>query len=53
VLISFSREEDLRGNQNKILDIKYSLSPHPAFVKDVKAANKRQKDSNEQITKIR
>jgi hypothetical protein len=37
----------------QILDIKYSLSPHPEFVKGVKAANKRQKDSNEQITQIR
>ena len=53
VLISFNREEDMRGNQNKILDIKYSLSPHPEFVKDVKAANKRQKDSNEKITQTR
>jgi hypothetical protein len=53
VLISFNREEDMRGNQNKILDIKYSLSPHPDFVKDVKAANKRQKDFNEQITQTR
>jgi hypothetical protein len=43
----------MRGNQNKILDIKYSLSPHPDFVKDVKAANKRQKDSNEQIIQTR
>jgi hypothetical protein len=49
VLITFNRQEDLRGERNKILDIKYSLSPHPEFVKDVKAANKRQKDSKETI----
>jgi len=51
ILLSFNREEEARGDRNKILDIKYSLSPHPEFVKDVKAANKRQKDSKEQITK--
>lgn len=53
VLVSYGREEDTRGERNKILDIKYSLAPHPEFVKDVKAANKRQKDSKEQIIKIR
>ena len=53
VLVSYGREEDSRGERNKILDIKYSLSPHPEFVKDVKAANKRQKDSKEQIIRIR
>ncbi|MDZ4150610.1 MAG: replication protein, partial [Methylicorpusculum sp.] len=53
VLLSFERVEDVRGDRNKIIDIKYSLSPSPEFVKDVKAANKRQKDSQEQITNIR
>lgn len=47
VLMSFSREEDLRGPRNKIIDIKYSLVPHPDFIKDVKAANKRQRDAKE------
>ncbi|POZ50460.1 replication protein [Methylovulum psychrotolerans] len=46
-LTAFSKLEDIRGEKNKILDIKYSLSPHPEFVKDVKAANKRQKDSKD------
>jgi hypothetical protein len=45
VLTSFERIETIKGERNKILDIKYSLSPHPEFVKDVKASNKRQKDS--------
>lgn len=53
VLITFHRQEDLRGERNKIIDIKYSLSPHPEFVKDVKAANKRQKDSKEKILHIK
>jgi hypothetical protein len=53
VLISFTREEDLRGDRNKIIDIKYSLSPHPEFVKDVKAANARQRDAKDQITLTR
>jgi hypothetical protein len=45
VLSSFSRAETVRGERNRILDIKYALSPHHEFVKDIKAANKRQKDS--------
>jgi hypothetical protein len=53
VLIAFSREEDTRGKQNKILDVKYSLSPHPEFVREVKAANKRQKESLEKIPPTR
>lgn len=52
VLISFKRTEEARGDRNKILDIKYSLMPHPEFVKDVKAANKRQKDGKETTPKI-
>ena len=45
VIFTFKRDEERRGERNKILDIKYSLSPHSDFVKDVKAANKRQRDS--------
>lgn len=48
VLLSFNQEEDLRGKQNKIEDIKYALYPHNNFVKEVKAANKRQKQAKEQ-----
>lgn len=49
VLYSFERNEEKRGERNKILDIKYSLSPHSNFVKDVKAANKRQKDAKMEV----
>jgi hypothetical protein len=41
VLLNFTRE-DRRGPRNKILDINYALTPHPHFVGEVKAANKRQ-----------
>ena len=50
VLLSFEKIDENRGARNKILDVKYSLSPHPCFVKDVKAANKRQKDSRVEIS---
>lgn len=45
VLISFEKLEEKRGERNKILDVKYSLVPHSNFVKDIKAANKRKKES--------
>ena len=45
VLIGFVQSEDLRGQQNKIINPKYTLSPHPEFIKEVKASNKRRKDS--------
>lgn len=48
VILSFNREEQ-RGPKNKILDIKYTLTPHQAFIADVKAANRRQKDSRSQL----
>jgi len=43
-VILFFEKEDKRGERNKIIDIKYSLTPSPVFVKDVKAANKRLED---------
>ena len=43
VVLSFEKKEQ-RGERNKILDIKYLLTPHPRFVKEVKAANKRQQE---------
>jgi hypothetical protein len=45
IFICVSRKKELRGARNKIIDIIYSASPHPDFVKSVKAANKRQTDS--------
>lgn len=41
VLLNFARA-DRRGARNAILDIDYALTPHPNFVAEVKAANKRQ-----------
>ena len=41
VLFSFLKE-DKRGARNKIIDIDYVLTPHSDFVREVKAANKRQ-----------
>jgi hypothetical protein len=44
VLFRFSKE-GRRGERNKILDIEYSLTSHSDFVREVKAANKRQQAS--------
>jgi len=44
VMLSFQKEEQ-RGERNKIIDIKYNLTTDPSFVRDVKAANKRQQDA--------
>lgn len=41
VLLSYSKE-DKRGAKNRIIDILFSLIPHHSFVRDIKAANKRQ-----------
>lgn len=49
VLLSFTREEEIRGDRNKIIDIKFSLIPHQDFVKAIKAANKRYKDNIDTI----
>ncbi len=42
VLISAVRIKVEKGERNKINDIQYSLRPDDGFIKDVKAANKRQ-----------
>jgi hypothetical protein len=47
-LFSFTPEEE-RGARNKIIDIKYWLTPHADFVRDVKAANKRQQQGKATI----
>jgi hypothetical protein len=44
VLLAFQKEEE-RGERNKIIDIKYILTPNASFVRDVKAANRRQQDA--------
>lgn len=41
VLFGYTKT-DKRGDRNKIDDIDYVLSPHSDFVRDIKAANKRQ-----------
>jgi hypothetical protein len=51
VMIFFEKEER-RGERNKILDIKYSFVPHPDFVKDVKASNRRQRDGRETLEEV-
>ena len=51
VLIDFERQEQ-RGARNRILDVKYTLRPHPDFVKQVKAANKRLSDSRQQLRSL-
>jgi len=53
VLLSFKRDDELRGERNKIINIKYSLSPHSKFIKDVKAANKRQQNKKIPASKKR
>jgi hypothetical protein len=40
VLLSYEKQ-DQRGERSRILDVKYTLQPHPEFVKQIKAANKR------------
>lgn len=50
VLLSFQGKEE-RGKRNKIIDIKYTLTPAHSFVRDVKAANKRQQDAKSCLTK--
>ena len=41
VLLGYAKE-DLREARNKIVDINFDLTPHPDFVREIKAANKRQ-----------
>lgn len=41
VLLSYEKSEK-RGPRKMIIDIEYSLLPHNEFVRDIKAANKRQ-----------
>lgn len=48
VLLTWEREERREGR--KIVDICYLLQAHPDFIKDVKAANARLKDSHSRLT---
>ncbi len=48
VLHSWERLEERREGR-KIVDVKYSLHAHSEFIKEVKAANKRLKDSREML----
>lgn len=41
ILLKFTKDDE-RGTKNRINDIRFTLIPHPDFVKEVKAANKRQ-----------
>jgi hypothetical protein len=51
VLILFQKNET-RGQRNKILDIKYSFVPHPDFIKDVKASNRRQREGRDALEAV-
>jgi hypothetical protein len=50
VLLKYEKNP-LTGLRGKILDVVYTLYPTPEFVKDTKAANKRQQDSLKIINK--
>lgn len=47
VLLSYKKQDE-RGTRGRILDVKYTLQPHPEFVKQIKAANKRLSINREQ-----
>ena len=51
VLLSIKKQEN-RGARSRILDVKYSLMPHPDFVKQVKAANKRLSDGRSKLAAL-
>ncbi|PON19359.1 replication protein [Candidatus Entotheonella serta] len=51
-LIMFFEKEETRGARNKIVDVKYLLTPHFDFVRDVKAANKRQRDASDELNAV-
>jgi hypothetical protein len=51
VLFQFSKK-DGRGARNRILDIEYTLTPHSDFVREVKAANKRQQTGRGPVAEI-
>lgn len=44
-VLLFWEADERRGARNKIVDVLYSLKAHPAFIKDVKAANARSRDA--------
>ena len=48
VLSSFKKEE-VKGERNRILNVSYTLSPTHDFVKQIKAANRRQSNDQKQI----
>jgi hypothetical protein len=51
ILLSFEKETE-RGSRNRILDVKYILTPDPDFVKHVKAANKRLSEGRKTLQAI-
>lgn len=52
VLLSYERAGEIRGEKNRIEDIKYSLLPHPNFVREIKAANKRLRNAMDTIANV-
>lgn len=51
VLMSVRRKEK-RGVRNAIVEVMYSLFPHPDFIGSVKAANKRRTDATDTVARI-
>ena len=49
VFKNYEKIKDIRGPKNKIVDVEYLVSPHPEFIKSVKAANRRQADDKLKI----
>lgn len=48
-VLMFFGKEDRKGERGRILDVCYTITPDPKFVKQIKAANKRHSDNASQI----
>jgi hypothetical protein len=46
LLMTVEKKREKRGPRNKLEDVEFVLTPSPTFVREIKAANKRQKDAN-------
>jgi hypothetical protein len=48
LLMKVEKGHEVRGARNKLEDVEFVLTPSHTFVREVKAANKRHKDANEE-----
>lgn len=48
-VLMFFKKEERTGERGRILDVCYTITPDPKFVKQIKAANKRHSDNASQI----